>query len=633
MTDWTIEKSAELYGIDDWGAGYFQIGAGGEVEICIDGFESDSRVSLRSIVAGLNDRGVSMPVLVRVENLLDQQITRLNNAFTEAIDALEYQGKYRGVFPIKVNQQSQIIEEIAEFGARFSYGLEAGSKAELLIALASLETPDGYIICNGYKDEEFIHLGLGAQKLGYKIFFVVETPAEIPLLISSSKATGVRPCIGVRAKLVSKVGGHWNATSGDRSIFGLNPSQLIDLIDQLKANDMLDCLQLLHVHLGSQIPNIRDIRVGVMEACRFYAELVGEGASMGYLDLGGGLAVDYDGTQSNKSHSKNYSLEEYCMGVLEVIMTTLDPLKIAHPTVITESGRALVAYSSILLFNVLDVTRFEAHSLPDHVDKSSHKYVANLAEVLDSLEKDTVQEAYNDATYYRDELRELFRLGQLRIRDRSLGEDYFLQIMHSILKLCDHEMEKPEELEGLADYLADIYYGNFSLFQSLPDSWAIDQVFPVMPIHRLDEEPTRRAVIADITCDCDGKIDNFVCEGSVQKSLPLHALKEDEEYYLGVFLVGAYQETLGDLHNLLGDTHVASVRVDESGRFKLVKEVDGDSVADVLSYVEYQPKNLLNKFRTRAEQGVNDGVISATEKRALIELYSNGLRGYTYYER
>ena len=603
------------------------------MEICIDDSEHSPRVSLKDIVSGLNDRGLPMPVLVRVENLLDQQISRLNNAFADAIESLNYQGVYRGVFPIKVNQQSQVIDEIAEFGARFSHGLEAGSKAELLIALASLEAADSHIICNGYKDEEFIRLGLGAQKLGYKVFFVIETPAEIPLLINCSKATGIRPHIGVRVKLASRVGGHWNATSGDRSIFGLNPSQLIDLIDQLKAEEMIDCLQLLHVHLGSQIPNIRDIRTGVMEACRFYAELTGEGASMGYLDLGGGLAVDYDGTRSNQTHSKNYSLEEYCLDVVEVIMTTLDPLDIAHPTIVTESGRALVAYSSILLFNVLDVTRFEAHKLPGKLDTDIHEQVANLAETLKTLTADNVQEAYNDALYYRDELRELFRRGQLDLRNRSLGEDIFLEIMHGIKKLSGPDPEEAADLDGLTDSLADIYYGNFSVFQSLPDIWAIDQVFPIMPIHRLDEQPARRAVIADITCDCDGKIDKFVCEGSIQNTLPLHTLKEGEEYYLGVFLVGAYQETLGDLHNLLGDTHVVSVRVDERGRFKLVKEVEGDSVADVLSYVEYQPQELLKKFRARAEQGVNSGLISGSERQQLVELYSDGLRGYTYFER
>lgn len=574
-----------------------------------------------------------MPVLVRIENLLDQQITRLNEAFASAIKDQNYQGQYRGVFPIKVNQQSQVIEEIAEFGSRFSHGLEAGSKPELLIALATLQSEDSHIICNGYKDEEFIRLGLGAQKLGYKIYFVVETPAEIPMLISCSEDMGIRPHIGVRVKLASRVGGHWNATSGDRSIFGLNPSQLIDLIDELNAHQMIDCLELLHVHLGSQIPNIRDIRNGVMEACRFYAQLVGEGAKMGHLDLGGGLAVDYDGTRSSQTHSKNYSLEEYCLDVVEVIMTTLDPLKIEHPTIVTESGRALVAYSSILLFNVLDVTRFEARKLPEKLDDGCQENVRNLAEVLASLSEPSVQEAYNDALYYRDELRELFRRGQLGLRDRSTGEDYFLEIMHRIEELSGEGIENNASFEGLREYLADIYYGNFSLFQSLPDIWAIDQVFPIMPIHRLKEEPTRRAIIADITCDCDGKIDKFVCDGSIQNTLPLHELNDGEEYYLGVFLVGAYQETLGDLHNLLGDTHVVSVRVDELGRFKLVKEVEGDSVADVLSYVEYQPQELLKKFRARAEQGVDKGVISGSERQQLVKLYSDGLRGYTYFER
>ena len=588
--------------------------------------------SILELVKGISERGLQMPVLLRIENLLDAQITAVNEGFRRAIADQSYQGEYRGVFPIKVNQQSQIIEEIAEFGARFNHGLEAGSKAELLIALAALKPGRGYIICNGYKDEEFMTLGLGAQKLGYTIFFVVETPAEIPLLIKCSRRLRVRPNIGVRVKLASRVGGHWTATSGDRSIFGLTSNQLIDLVDALKAEDMLDCLRLLHTHLGSQIPNIRDIRNGVMEACRYYAELVQEGAPMGNLDLGGGLAVDYYGSRTNEINSMNYSLEEYCVDVVEVIMGVLDPLDIAHPNIVTESGRALVAYGSILLFNILDVTRFEPHKLPAK-PTFDHEYLGNLAEVLSSLTTERIQECYNDAVYYRDEIRELFRRGQVSLRERSLGEDYFLEIMQRIR--CMDPQSEGYAADGLTlnDYLADIYYGNFSVFQSLPDIWAIDQVFPIMPLHRLNEQPERQAILADITCDCDGKIDKFVVNGQIQKVLPLHSLKDDEEYFLGVFLVGAYQETLGDLHNLLGDTHVVSVRLQPDGGFEFVKEVEGDSVGDVLSYVEYDPRDMLKDFRDSAEEGVRKGLISPLERQQLVSLFADGMRGYTYFER
>jgi arginine decarboxylase len=629
--DWTVEDSKELFGLADWGLDYFSVNQQGELTVRTpDSVKGGA--SIIELVRGMSERGLQMPVLLRIENLLDAQIAAVNEGFAKAIAEQDYRGVYRGVFPIKVNQQSQIIEEISEFGARFNHGLEAGSKAELLIALSSLEPERGYIICNGYKDEEFITLGLGAQKLGYTIFFVVETPAEIPLLIECSKRSGVRPQLGARVKLASRVGGHWNQTSGDRSIFGLTSNQLIDLVDELKRHDMLDCLRLLHAHLGSQIPNIRDIRGAVMEACRYYVELVREGAPMGNIDLGGGLAVDYQGSRSNSTHSKNYTLEEYCVDVVEVIMSVLDPLEIEHPTIVTESGRALVAYGSILLFNVLDVTRFEAHKLPPTLD-SDDEYLVRLAEVLVSLNEDTVQECYNDAVYYRDEIRELFRRGQMSLRDRSLGEDYFLEILQRIRKLDpEYHSGSPESL-NLVDYLADIYYGNFSVFQSLPDIWAIDQVFPIVPLHRLNERPTRQAILADITCDCDGKIDRFVVNGELQNVLPLHDLKGEEEYYLGVFLVGAYQETLGDLHNLLGDTHVVSVRLNADGSFHYVKEVEGDSVADVLSYVEYEPRELLKSFRDRAEKGVRSGRITPAERQQLVGLFADGMRGYTYFER
>ena len=628
---WSVDDSAELYGLNDWGCGYFGINTAGEMTVRAPGM-TDGGASLPELIKGIRERGLDMPVLLRIENLLDAQISAVNNGFNRAIEDAGYQGKYRGVFPIKVNQQNQIIEEIAEFGERFNHGLEAGSKAELLIALASLKPGRGYIICNGYKDEEFINLGLGAQKLGYTIFFVVETPAEIPLLIDCSRKSGIRPNIGVRIKLATKVGGHWAETSGDRSIFGLTSNQLVDLVDALKQHDMLDCLRLLHSHLGSQIPNIRDIRASVMEASRYYAELVREGAPMGNLDLGGGLAVDYFGSRSNRVNSMNYSLDEYCADLVEVIMSVLDPLDVPHPHIVTESGRALVAYGSILLFNILDVTRFEPHKL-DAVAEFGHEYLGYLSDVLGNLSEERLQECYNDAVYYRDELRELFRRGQLSLRDRSLGEDYFLEIMQQVRRLDPDAEDYQSDSLTLGDYLADIYYGNFSVFQSLPDVWAIDQVFPVMPLHRLGEKPDRNAVLADITCDCDGKIDSFVVNGDIQRVLPLHRMKQDQEYYLGVFLVGAYQETLGDLHNLLGDTHVVSVRLHEDGSFQYVKEVEGDSVGDVLSYVEYDPRDMLKSFRDSAEQGVQEGLITPLERQQLVALFADGMRGYTYFER
>jgi arginine decarboxylase len=630
--NWTPADSAELYGIKNWGAGYFDLDDDGAVAVTVSIDGQRVAISIPDIIAGMQQRGLQMPVLLRIENLLDSQITLLNETFASAISKLGYRGSYRGVFPIKVNQQCQVIEEIARFGATYGHGLEAGSKAELLIALASLDPDASHIICNGYKDEEFISLGLQALKLGYRCIFVIETPAELPIILECSRRLGIKPILGLRVKLASKVGGYWNESSGDRSIFGLTTSQIVELIDLLREHEMLDCLQLLHYHLGSQIPNIRDIRSGVLEACRFYVDLVKEGASLAYLDLGGGLAVDYDGSQTNYEYSKNYSLDEYCSDIVESIMSTLDPEGIAHPIIVTESGRATVAYSSVLLFNILDVTRFEPGNLPQEIDASEHELVHNLAEVLSSISGKNLQECFNDAVYYRDEIRDLFKRGQIRLRSLSLSEKLFLEIVRSIVRESQGAKKLPPGLDGLEDSLSDIYYGNFSVFQSLPDVWAIEQVFPVMPLHRHDEKPSRQAIIADITCDSDGKIDRFIDPRGLRKTLPVHPMREGEPYYFGVFLVGAYQETLGDLHNLMGDTNVVSVRINGDGSFDFVREMNGDSIADVLSYVEYQPQQLLEQFRRTAERAVRSGRIAPAERQHLLESFSASLRGYTYYE-
>lgn len=630
---WSIADSTELYGVNDWGVGYFSVSDDGKVIVTpnIDG--KTIELPLLNVVSDIKDRGMDVPVLIRFEDLLEEQIGRLNNAFTAAIKASNYQGQYRGVFPIKVNQQCHVIEEIAEVGAKYGHGLEAGSKPELIIALAHLESQDACIVCNGYKDAEFIDLGLQACKMGYKCFFVIETPSELPIIIERSRKLGIKPMIGVRVKLASMVGGHWNATSGDRSIFGLSIAQLIEMVDTLKAEGMLDCLKLLHYHLGSQIPNIRDIRSGVLEACHVYNELVKEGAAMGYLDLGGGLAVDYDGSKSNYIHSKNYTLDEYCTDIVDVIISTLDPQGVEHPTIITESGRATIAYSSVLVFNVLDVAKFEPASPVDEVQEDEHELIHNLKESLDSVSLRNIQECYNDTVYYRDEIRELFKRGQISLRSRSLAENLFLQTMHRLVALADDAPRTMHEIEKLKEQLSDIYYCNFSLFQSLPDIWAIDQIFPISPIHRLNEFPDRNAMIADITCDCDGKIDRFSNMHETRKTLPLHDLKANEEYYIGVFLVGAYQETLGDLHNLFGDTNVVSVRVQKDGSYDFADEIEGDSIADVLTYVEYQPQNLRERFRKIAERSVRQGFITGAERQSIMKTFSDSMMGYTYYEK
>jgi len=630
---WTVEKSSELYRVAEWSGGYFRVSEAGDMLVQPSPQASGRAVSIPEIVAGLKDRGLDMPVLLRIDNILEAQIGELNETFIAAMNSLGYRGKFRGAYPIKVNQQKQVIGGVIHYGGRYHHGLEAGSKAELIAAMGMMNDREAPLICNGYKDEEFVDLALHAVKLGFQCILVLEMPSELPLIIERSRALGAKPVLGVRIKLSTQAGGHWAESGGERSIFGLNTTQLINAIDLLKQEEMLDCLQMVHYHLGSQISNIREIRTAVSEACRVYAGLVREGAAMSYLDLGGGLAVDYDGSQSNFLSSRNYSLNEYCTDIVEAVMTTLDEQGIDHPTIITETGRALVAYYSVLLFNVLDKTVYEPGPLPAELPADCHPQLSNMLESLNGLSIRNIQETLNDAIYYRDEVRQLFSHGKITLRERSLAENIFWTTLNRILRTAREMKNAPAEIGEIERVLADIYYCNFSLFQSLPDSWAIDQLFPVMPIHRLHQRPTRNAIIADITCDCDGKIDRFVDRFGAKRYLPLHEIHDAEEYYLGVFLVGAYQETLGDLHNLLGDTNVVTVKILDDGKFDFAGELEGDSVADILSYVEYDPKRLQVKFRKIAETAVQEGLITPQERKAVMQAYEAGLRGYTYFER
>jgi arginine decarboxylase len=636
--NWTVDHSANLYGIKNWGCDFFDISQQGNVEVKVSHNQKTTSVAVIDIINGMKERGLAMPAILRIENLLDARLKSLNEAFLRAINAYSYQGVYRGVYPIKVNQQCHVVEEITDFGSRYHHGLEAGSKAELIIALSKLKDNQSLIICNGYKDTEFIELGLYAKEMGMPVIFVLESLAELSIILERSQALGIEPLLGARIRSNVIVDGHWNKDSGDRSLFGLSTASLINVVDQLKKNNKLHCLQLLHCHFGSQIPNIRNIRNGVMEACRFYTGLIEEGAPMGYLDLGGGLAVDYEGASTNSTHSMNYQLDEYCINIVETICECLDPLNIPHPVIITESGRATVAYSSMLLFNILDVRDYFPTPLPDSLPvpliNSPHQdAISNLWQVNQDIDKDNYQECYNDAIYYRDEIRESFRRGQLRLSEQALGDNLALAILQKVAAFVQVAPRVPPELAELPKLLADIYYGNFSLFQSLPDMWAIDQILPVMPIHRLNEQPTREAVIADLTCDCDGKIDTFTTGEGLKSTLRLHPIKEHEEYYLGVFLVGAYQETLGDLHNLFGDTHVVSVNIHDDGHFDFAQEIQGARISDVLSYVEYDIKIMTEEFRIKAEKAVRAGKITLSKRQKIMSAFKASLDGYTYFEK
>lgn len=628
---WTPEKSAELYGVETWGHHFFGVNQQGHVTVRLEDDEAQAEVSLFEVIDGLRDRGTHLPVLLRFRDLLHSRIAEINESFRRAIKDSKYRGEYRGVYPIKVNQQRQVIEEISEFGKKYHYGLEAGSKPELIAALAHMHDPEAYIVCNGYKDEEFIDLALHAQKMGLKIMLVLEMPSELNLILERSRKIGVLPNLGVRVRLSTKGSGHWQDSAGDKSVFGLNASQVIAVVDHLKESGYIGCLKMLHYHQGSQIPNIAAIREGATEAVRMYCDLVKEGAPMGVLDIGGGMAVDYDGSHTNFHSSCNYSVAEYCTDIVEVVSQICDKAGVAHPNLISESGRAVVAYYSVLVFNVLDVTSAQTSEAAPPIPENAPQNLMNIIEVNKVIHKKNLQECFNDAIYYRDQMRAQFFYGAATLRERGLAEAWFWHILTRISNLIAELDDIPEDLRELSSTLVDFYYGNFSLFQSLPDSWAIDQVFPVMPIHRLDEKPRHRAVLADITCDCDGKIDRFIDKEDVAKILPLHDFKQGEPYYLAVFLVGAYQETLGDLHNLLGDTNVVGVHL-EKGKPVYTHEVEGDTVADVLSYVEFDPKELVTRFRNFAEKAVTEGRISPKERREILDLFREGLAGYTYFE-
>ncbi|MGJ8672848.1 biosynthetic arginine decarboxylase [Rubritalea sp.] len=631
MSNWSIDDARELYGVQRWGNGYFDINTDGETVVLLRDGEKEVPVSLQKIIEGLKERGSAMPQQLRFRDLLDRRIEHLNESFRSAIAETNFQGNYRGVYPIKVNQQQQVIEEITEFGKKYNYGLEAGSKPELIAALAYMHDPDAYLICNGYKDDEFIDLALQAVEMGIRVILVLEMPSELAAIIKRSKALGIRPELGIRFRLSTKSEGHWAESGGDRSVFGLNSSQLIDAIDLLKAEGYLDCLTLFHYHQGSQLPNIRAIREAATEAVRVFVNLAQEGAPMEILDMGGGLAVDYDGSHSNFSSSCNYTLTEYATNLIEVVQKHCDESSIPHPTLVTESGRAVVAYYSVLVFNILDVTKFSHPDEPDAPEAGAHDMLFNLWDIRNRIDDNNLQECFNDALFYRDQVRDLFRHGVVNLRERAVAEKIYWHLCTRIAQKTEHLEHVPEALQTLQSNLIDFYYANFSVFQSLPDAWAIQQLFPIMPIHKLDQEPTQRAILADITCDCDGKIDRFIDRDSVSTFLRVHKRESGEEYNIAAFLVGAYQETLGDLHNLLGDPHVVSVSI-EDGEITYTHEVEGDSVADVLSYVEYEPKDLERRFRSFAEKAVRQGTITATQRKIIMESYKAGLSGYTYYE-
>jgi len=627
---WTTSDAADLYEINRWGKDYFSIGDDGHVRV--HPTKDPARwIDLKQLVDRLQLRGIGLPILVRFSDILRHRLTDIHEAFRSAMAQHNYTGRYACVYPIKVNQQRQVVEEVLDFGRPFRFGLEAGSKPELL-AVVAVAGDDAPIICNGFKDAEFIEIAMMAQKIGRTIIPVVEKYTELDLVLRYAEKLGVRPMIGMRVKLAARGGGRWQSSGGYRSKFGLSVAEILQGLEELRTRGMQDCLKLLHFHLGSQIPNIRIVKAALNEAGRIYVELVRLGAGLEYLDVGGGLGVDYDGSQTNFESSMNYTLEEYANDVVYHVQTICDEAGVSHPTIISESGRAVVAYHSALVFNVLGVSGFVDETAPPTPPVAElEQPLVDLIEAYDGLTGRNALESYHDAQQALDMALSLFNGGYLPLEQRSLAERLYWAICGKLQRIVQQMEDVPEDLQGLDEALSHTYFCNFSLFQSIPDSWAIKQLFPIMPIHRLDERPTCHAVLGDITCDSDGKIDQFIDRRDVKRSLPLHAL-DGGPYYLGVFLVGAYQEILGDMHNLFGDTHAVHVRMGEQDEVVLDAVVKGDTVREVLDYVEFDAESLVGKLRADIEAAVRDGRIGYEEAGRMLRFYEDGLQGYTYLE-
>ncbi len=624
---WRVQDAVELYGIDRWGAGYFKVNGKGNVEIRPSG-QDGPQIDLKELVDELLRRGIELPMLIRFSDILRDRIARLHGAFHKAITEYGYTGHYMGAYPIKVNQQRHVVEEIVRYGQDFQFGLEAGSKPELLAVLALQSNPDAPIICNGYKDTEFIEMVLLASKLGRRIIPVVEKYSELETLLAAAERFDVRPSIGLRVKLSSKGAGRWEGSGGDRSKFGLNITEIVRAVDYLKACDAVDCFKLLHFHLGSQITNIRAIREGLEEGCRIFVELARNGAQLEYIDVGGGLAVDYDGSRTNFHSSTNYSLQEYANDVVSHIMDACDAGGVSHPIIVSESGRALVAHHSVLVFDVLGTSELREAEIPETLPDDAPDVLHNLHECFTHISRKNAQEAFHDAMHYREEGMTLFKLGYLSLSGRSQVETLFWACCRRILRIVRDLEYVPEELQPLERAMSDTYFCNFSTFQSVPDFWAVGQLFPVLPIHRLNEEPTQRGTIADITCDSDGKVDRFIDLRDVKDVLELH--RPNGPYYIGMFLTGAYQEILGDMHNLFGDTNAVHVSIDDGMNYRVDHVVKGDTINEVLGFVQYSGEDLVNRLRNSVEKAVRAGRISLEESAYLLRRYEGGLNGYTY---
>jgi arginine decarboxylase len=631
---WTSKKSSELYGIDSWGSGFFRINDKGHVEVTPQGqAPGKPGVDLKAMVDDLQERGLRTPLLIRFPDIVQSRIQTLARAFEVACRENKYTGTYRGVYPIKVNQQRFLVEEITQYGRAHRLGLEAGSKPELLIALALMDNPEALVICNGFKDREYIETALLAQKLGRNAIIVTDRFSEIDMIIQAARALGIRPRIGFRAKLEAKGAGKWVESSGAKSKFGLTVTEMLKGVEMLEKAGMVKSLELLHFHIGSQITSLRAIRDSMVEASRVYVELAALGAGLRYLDVGGGLGVDYDGSQTNWENSMNYTVSEYANHVVAQIGSACDDKGIAHPDIITEAGRALVAHHSVLVFDVVGSHEIHTTQLDSTSEKEEHETIVEMRQILAKLSARNLNESIQDMLKLREDGMSLFNLGYMNLKQRAMMENIFWVFATRAIAASETINNPPEEVAGLKKLLTDSYYCNFSVFQSAPDTWAVKQLFPIMPIHRLTEKPTRRGVLLDLTCDSDGKIDRFIDIKDVKESLELHPFEEGKPYYMGMFLVGAYQEILGDFHNLFGDTDAVHVSVSASGSYTIDHIVEGDTVNEVLSYVEYDRASLVRQVRGAIELALSNKTISLEESRLLMRYYEEGLNGYTYLDK
>lgn len=624
---WSSKDSADLYQVAGWGNGFFDINEEGNMVAIPDGM---NRIDLKKLCDELNDRELFAPLLLRFSDMLRQRMSQIHARFQIAREESEYQGRYFGVYPIKVNQQRQVVEEIVEFGAEFNWGLEAGSKPELHATLAMLEEVEGLIICNGYKDLEFIELAMIGRKMGKRIYIVVEKPNELDMILDAAKRLDVQPLIGLRCKLAATSNGLWEDSGGDRSKFGLAASELMDVINKLKGADMLACLRLLHFHIGSQVPQIRRIKQAMQEAARYYVEMRRLGAPIEFMDVGGGLGVNYDGSISANISSVDYSLQEYANDIIWTMKNVCDDENLPHPDIISESGRALVAHHAALIIDVLGVSKRASEVPISEPGEDAPLQLRQLWQTLQDFNDISPREALHDVVSLREDVNKLFTLGHCSLDDRSQADQLYWHMLGLLMNLLDIE-EVDQLIPGIRTQMADRYFCNFSLFQSLPDAWAIKQVFPVMPIHRLDEKPEQQGILVDITCDSDGKIQQFPLKEGISETLPLHRLNNGDDYLIGIFLTGAYQEILGDLHNLFGDTHAVHVRMD-GDHYELEQVVEGETVAEVLDYVQFHENVLTDRMRRQLAQAKAQKRITARESTAFLNYYREGLKGYTYLE-